>query len=610
MWVNYDRQIVRQELSVLAEHGCNVTRSFCFWPDFVPDPQRIDEEVFGRFRDFLDLHLELGLTTIPTFIVGHMSGENWDPSWRADRPLYSDVWMVAQQAWFAREVARRVASHAAVSGWLVSNEMPIYGGSGISEEVTSWAQIVVDAVRAGGGTQPISLGDGAWGIEVTGEDNGFSVRQIAPLVDFLGPHVYPMSDDAVRQGLAAAFACELSGTFDRPVVMEEFGVTSDFSSDDNAAAYYRQVLYSSLVAGAVGWLAWNNCDYDDLRNQDPYRHHPFEMHFGLTDASGRPKQQLRELARFSSFVAELDRTGWQRAESEVALVVPEYLERDLPFTTQSQRTELRANLLQGYIAAREADLPVTVSRELDGTSATAKLHLLPSVKALTAPGLDQLVERARSGATVYLSYFAGSTAVQRGPWIPSLDDVFGVLQQARYGLVSPVDEDEVELRFLAPLGDLAPGDILHFRAGGNANGRAFLPVTPDGAVVLAEDSHHRPALLRRPIGEGSLVLCAYPLEYFAACTPNVNPEETWRLYAALAADAGVVPSLSVADPRVICGTVRLPTSDVGILLNMSNDEVQVTPGEGWRHFVGDKPSAAIEIAPREVEILITRRDDE
>ena len=80
---------------MLAEHGLNVTRSFCFWPDFVPEPGRLDEDVLARFADFLDAHVGAGLTTIPTFIVGHMSGENWDPSWRDGRDLYRDVWLVA-----------------------------------------------------------------------------------------------------------------------------------------------------------------------------------------------------------------------------------------------------------------------------------------------------------------------------------------------------------------------------------------------------------------------------------------------------------------------------------------------------------------------------------
>jgi hypothetical protein len=200
-------------------------------------------------------------------------GAELDPAWRAGRDLYADVWMVGRQAWFAGEMVRRFGSHPAVAGWLVSNEMPLYGGDHAPPEtVAAWAQIMRDAVRAAGGRQPFSLGDGAWGIEATGRENGFRLADAARLCDFLGPHVYPVGDDRIRQHYAAAWQCELAGTFGRPVVLEEFGVSSDFASEANAVRYYRHVLHNSLLAGATGWIAWNNTDFD-LPGQDPYRHH-------------------------------------------------------------------------------------------------------------------------------------------------------------------------------------------------------------------------------------------------------------------------------------------------------------------------------------------------
>ena len=118
MWRNYDPQVIRDELRLLREHGLTMTRSFFYWPDFMPAPDRIDEQMVARFADFLDRHAEAGLTTVPTFLVGHMSGENWDPAWRAGRDLYSDVWMVAREAWFAGQMASRFGGHPAVAaGW-------------------------------------------------------------------------------------------------------------------------------------------------------------------------------------------------------------------------------------------------------------------------------------------------------------------------------------------------------------------------------------------------------------------------------------------------------------------------------------------------------------
>jgi endo-1,4-beta-mannosidase len=576
MWSErYSPEIVRQELDVLAASGCNVTRSFCYWPDFMPAPEQLEPAAIERYADFLDAHRDRGMTTIPTFIVGHMSGENWDPAWRGDRDLYRDVWLVGQQAWFVEQLARRFASDPAVSGWLLTNEMPIYGGSAPTEDVTSWARLLLQALRAGGADQPASVGDGAWGIEVTGLDNGFSLRRLAPLVDFLGPHVYPMSDDPVRHHSTAALACLLSGDFDRPVVLEEFGLSSDFASDENAADYYRQVLHSSLLAGAGGWIAWNNCDYDDLAGQDPYRHHPFEMHFGLTDRTGTPKPALGELARFSTLVAELPREAMTACTrpSQASIVLPEHFERVLPFASDTDRADIHAVVLQAYAVGREADLRLSVARERDGLPEDTRLFLLPSTKQLTAPGMSALRERVAAGATLYLSYFPGSTATQRGPWLYGLQETFGVRHSLRYGLTDPVEDNVVLVRFLRAFGAIEEGEELTFAVGGTSHGRSFLPVQPLDAEVLAVDRHDRPVLLSRRSGDGTAVLCTYPLEYMAARTPRVNPEPTWRLYDALAGIAGVERPLRCADPRVSCIVAAGDGVSLASVTNLSDEPV-------------------------------------
>ena len=521
--------------------------------------------------------LEVGLRTIPTLIVGHMSGQNWDPAWRAGRDLYRDVWLVSEQAWYAAEITRRFGAHPSVAGWLISNEMPLYGGPATTDEITAWARILVQAVRSAGATQPVSLGDGAWGVEVTGIDNGYSLRALAPIVDFIGPHVYPALDDQVRQFLKAAFGCELAGSFGKPVILEEFGLSSDLVSEDNAAAYYRQVLYTTLLAGCRGWIAWNNCDYDNLRDEDPYRHHPFEIHFGLTDSKGRPKPQLIEVQRFAEKLAELAPDGWETTAGEAAIVVPEHFEHVLPFTIQQFREDMGDDLLQSYVAAKEADLPVSLVRERDGLPAGARLYLVPSAKLITAPGAHRLRQLAEGGATVYASYFAGSTDSRRGPWLTPLDEIFGVRHNLRYGLVDPIDEDVVTFEFLEDLGEIKPGDVLSFRAGGTPCARAYLPVEPTDAKVLAVDGAGRPALLRHSTGAGATVLCTYPIEHMAAHRAGANPEDTWRLYSALASAAGVSRPLRVHDPRVLTGRIRTGSGQIAVFVNCSSDVVGIEP---------------------------------
>ena len=302
----------------------------------------------------------------------------------------------------------------------------------------------------------------------------------------------------------------------------------------------------------------------------------FELHFGLTDGRGRPKPQLGVLREFASLVRELSTNEWERVAGDAALVVPEHFERELPFTEPAYRRDLRENLLQAYVATREADLPVELVRERDGL-AGAQLYLVPCAKLLTAPGIDRLRELAEAGATVYASYFAGSTPIQRGPWLSWLDEIFGVRHRLRPGLVDPIVDDEVIFQFVDDLGDIAEGTRLTFRVAGEPSARAFLPVDPLGAEVVALDGHGRPALLRHRLGAGLAVFCTYPIEHMAARSPGVNPEDTYRIYSALAAVAGVTRPVRVDDPRVLVGRVRSGDVETALLVNCSGDAIAAEP---------------------------------
>jgi endo-1,4-beta-mannosidase len=606
MWRSYDSDLVARELAVLRQHGMNLTRSFFYWPDFHPEPDRIDEELVERYADFLDRHADAGMATVPTFIVGHMSGENWDPVWRQGRDLYGDVWMVARQAWFVERMTERFHEHPAVAGWLISNEMPIYGEPSTRSTVTAWAQLMVQAVRAGGGTQPVSIGDGAWGMEVSGSDNGFSLRDLGALTDFVGPHVYRMENDVVRQHLTAAFICELAGFSEKPVVLEEFGVTDAFVSREHAAHYYRQILHNTLLAGATGWIGWNNSDYDNLYTQPPYSHHAFEMRFGLTDVDGNAKPALREFWGFAEILTQVDFPGCERPESDTALVVPSYLEHPYPFTQHDDHTYVFEVLRQAYVAAREADLPVHLTREEDGLPDDKKLYLVPSTKQLTAPAWRDLAAAAENGAVVYVSYSPGNHPVQRGVWHSDLNGMFGVEHQLRYGLVDPIADDEVVVTFVADFGGITEGARLAFPAGGNENARVFLPVRPTQAEVVAVDQHGNPVLLRHAHGAGHLVLCTFPLEGMAAALPHANPEPTYRIYDALAAMAGVSRPVTVADPLVHAGELCHRDGRRFVwLVSQAPEELKVKPVTGGRltDLASGEPVSEVALRPYGVRVL-------
>jgi endo-1,4-beta-mannosidase len=391
-------------------------------------------------------------------------------------------------------------------------------------------------------------------------------------------------------------------------VLEEFGVSSDFVSGANAARYYRQVLHNSLLAGATGWIGWCNSDYDDLADQDPYRHHAFELHFGLTDSRGHPKPQLTEMKAFAETLRAVDIGRCQRAAADTALVVSSYLDTSYPFTAPSDPGYIYDTLRQAYVSARLADLPVALARESEGVGGDAMLYLVPSVKQLLAPTWHRLERLAREGATVYVSYSPGSAGWHRGPSYGHLNAMFGVEHQLRAGLVDAIEDDQVAFTFGRDFGTLAAGTRLTFRAGGNEHSRAYLPVRPDGAEVLAADGHGRPALLLRRVGAGSVVLCTYPIEHMAAATPRANPEATSAIYDALAAHAGVRKLVTADDRRVACDVlVRSDGARFAWLVSQANEPVTVkpelAPGLWLSRLDGSATDDAVTLAPFGVSVF-------
>ena len=613
MWLEFDAAVIEQELRQLKEHGIGVTRSFLVWPQFMPEPGVFDDKLFDLYGAFLDLSEKAGLKTIPTFIVGHMSGENRDPAWREGRDLYSDPFMLEQQSLYLREVVKRFGKHPAVVAWLLTNEMPLYAGSGEHEAVTNWVGTLVQAVREGGSDLPVSPGDGAWGIETSGKENGFRIRELKDVVGWIGPHVYPHLSDEWRQLLTAAFFCELDH-FGLPVIMEEFGATSSFGDDEAIADYYRHVLTTTLLAGATGWLAWNNTDFDRV-DKDPYRHHAFELHFGLVDAEGKPKPQLAEMTSFSRLLDEIEPGRCERAETGTAIVVSSYLEIAYPFVDAPVRRLIYDCLLQSYVSARAADLAPGLTRELDGITADAALLIAPSTQMLTGPAWQELEQRAKAGATVYVSYFSGhrpgDEPFHPGLWHPDLNGFFGVRHLLRYGLVTPIEEDEIVWRFEQGFGGLAAGEELRFCAHGSEDGRSFLPLEPLEAEVVAVDSAGRPALVRRRVGSGSIVLSVYPLEYMAALGARVNPDDTVRLYQALAREAGAEAPVRVVRPDVhVDRLVRDDGKVFAFFVSYSPQAIEVEPeldgGASLHDLSSGAPLERIALAARGVSVAELR----
>ncbi len=123
--------------------------------------------------------------------------------------------------------------------------------------------------------------------------------------------------------------------------------------------------------------------------------------------------------------------------------------------------------------------------------------------------------------------------------------------------------------------------------------------------MLAVDAHDRPVLLRRRVGAGQLILSTYPLEYLASVTREVNPEPTHRLYAALAAESGVVPDVRVDDPRVMVSElVRDDGARLIWFVSQSDEPLSVSPAlASGGLFDGSSAAETVDLDPFGVVVL-------
>jgi endo-1,4-beta-mannosidase len=143
-WKRFDVGEVDDEFAQIAEWGLHLVRFCLLWEDFQPRPDTVDRVRLGNLQTVLDLAWKYGLRTVPTLLVGNMSGIMWMPCWAfTDRPEegtilqmceghyvrlqlrspFDDPGMLRAEALLAREAAAAIGGHPALHSWDLANEI-------------------------------------------------------------------------------------------------------------------------------------------------------------------------------------------------------------------------------------------------------------------------------------------------------------------------------------------------------------------------------------------------------------------------------------------------------------------------------------------------------
>ncbi len=606
MWERFDEAVVQEELRALRAIGLDALRMFAFIPSLMPEA-RVDETRLATMARFATLAEAAGLALFPTPLVGHMSGENFgfadrpehgwggapgDPSARRDaRSLYADPELRARQVTLVRAVVAALRERPNVAGWILSNEMPLWGGrgeawlggspGGTASDIVEWARALLAAVHDADGERPVSIGDGMMA--------GWPTRALAGDVDWLGPHVYYGDVDPMRQAFNTDFVLARTRALGRPMLLEEFGASSTQAGEAEHAAYLRESVLTALAAGAAGALVWCASDFDrhTIGLEVPYAHHAFELGFGLLRADGTEKPACDELRALRALVDTIDFPSLARPRARAALVVSDWVERDFPFSWEN-KGELRRALLQSYVLAAQAGFDLDVLGEDDAATSLAgyALLLVPSTQKLRVPTWHALEAAARAGATVYWSYFSGENEFHQGAWCPNFTALTGLKHRLRYGCFD-LPGERLTLKGQAVL-SVPTGQTTHPQP----QSLARLPVEPaaPGVVSLAVDGDGQLALAEHRLGAGRVLFCAYPIERYLMARPDGSARDAHRIYRLLADEAGLEPAYDTRHPDVQAR-----------VLHAGSDDLVVVQHRGWTAQVDDATAL-----PRDAELVYDR----
>lgn len=336
-WKEFDRGEVDEQFAQIAEYGLRVVRFFLLWEDFQPEIDRISSTQLDNLRTVLDIAQRHGVSAVPTLLVGNMSGVMWFPPFaftdqpehgktvqisggrpvhRQLRSPFSDPGMLRAEVALAIAAAGALRGHPALHSWDLANEIDqAYLPEG-PDAGWLWAWTLRQAIRSS--DPDVEITYGAHHLSLV--TNGLTVPALAPSLDYLAMHGYPIYSEVARGPMDTEFVPFITtltaALGKKPALMQEFGlpttpagepshtIEDDFlgtsrsqfmASEEDDADYHSRVLDRLWQTGALGALAWDYADYDaSLFDRPPLRDSVRERTFGLfrADLSAKPVAEV------------------------------------------------------------------------------------------------------------------------------------------------------------------------------------------------------------------------------------------------------------------------------------------------------------------------------
>lgn len=515
MWQDFDPEVIDTDLAILKEHGISYIRIFPNWRDFQPIVPQItargkisdyvaknsneyylDQDMLDKFSNFLDICDRYGIKVIVGLLTGWMSGALFVPPALYERNLITDPTAQYFEQLFIKGFVSNFKSRGAIYAWDLGNECN--GMSRISSrfEAASWTAMISNAIRAEDNTRPVV--SGMHGLSV---EDGWTIKDQAEFTDILTTHPYPFWCKHTRIDETLSKRTTLHPTAEgkfysdlgrRPCLAEEIGTMGPMvCSNERAASFLRINLFSLWANGSSGVMWW--CSSDQTRlNTYPYTHQMVEQELGMLDNDHTPKPVLKEMKKFSDFLADAKIDLPKAKRDAVCILTKDTRHWGIAYMT--------------YMLSKQAGINIDFTYSEDDL-VDSPLYLMPSINDMTVmpkQKYEKLKKKIFEGADLYIS----------------IDNAILSEFEALTGM-RVIDSCEHKKSYSTTL----KGKTLCFEKIRN------ISLEPTTAKVLLRDNEGGALICENQYGAGRVVLVNAPLENYLVDRPDAlttNLDEIYR----------------------------------------------------------------------------------
>lgn len=583
MWTDWNEDIVRSDLKLLAEHNVQYLRVFPNWADFQPvkpldtmnhklyeyrmmddslptNPYYIDETMLDRFEIFCDIAQEYNIKFVVGVLTGWMSGRLYIPPALYNKNVYTDPVALLFEQLFIKGFVERFKDHPAIHAWDLGNEVNCMDVAETAVISSQWTAMLANAIRAVDNTRLIISGMHSVRVE-----NNWRIQDQGLWTDMLTTHPYPQwvpyayTDrlDSIRTLHHATCETEYYASISgKPCLVEEIGSMGPIASDDKTAGdFMRLNLYSNWANGASGLMWW--CAHDQtMLDHAPYSWNMIERELGLTYADMTPKPALIEMKKFVDTVEGL------------GIELPKHKPDAVCISTRDQ--EQWGIGYMSYILAKQAGANITFTY-CEQDLPESDVYLIPSIDSyhvMPKHNYDLLKQRVYDGATVYISMnnsvitefeeFAGMRLMNR--------------EFAKDSGVFTLDGQEITYKR-----------------------EAKFTLSPAGAEVLAYDETGNPIFTVHNYGKGKVFYLNFPLEETLLDQHEAFANNNYRIYETVFCDTLNKKAVVTNNPSISMTEHYNSNTAYIVMINYSNttQATELTLQNGWtlkQTLLGDMDS--------------------